>query len=71
MITKDGWYEEKLTNEEIEKMLGYEKKKGYLSFSYGVWVTAYARNNLLRNLIKLDKKVVYRRYRQLKITRRF
>ena len=54
-----GWYEEELTNEKIVELLEREKKKGFLSFSTGVWVTAYARNNLLSNLIKLDKYQVY------------
>lgn len=53
------WHKEELTNEEIEEMLEKEKNKGFLSFSYGVWVTAYARNNLLRNVIKCDDYVVY------------
>lgn len=55
----DGWSERKLTNEEIEEALYSEKKQSFLSFAYGVWVTAYARNNLLRNVIKLDEYVVY------------
>lgn len=54
-----GWYEEELSNEKIVELLEKEKKKGFLSFSIGVWVTAYARNNLLSNLIKLDKYQVY------------
>lgn len=54
-----GWYEEELSNEKIVELLEKEKKKGFLSFSTGVWVTAYARNNLLSNLIKLDKYQVY------------
>lgn len=54
-----GWIEKELTNEEILEKLEKEKKKGFLSFSTGVWVTAYARNNLLTNLIKLDKYQVY------------
>ena len=57
---EDGsWSEEKLTNEEIIEKLLYEKKKSFLSFAYGVWVTAYARNNLLRRVIELDEYVVY------------
>ena len=48
-----------LTNEEIISKLNDEKKKAFLSFAYGVWVTAYARSNLLKNVIKLDNKVVY------------
>ena len=54
-----GWYEKKLSNEQIIESLEKEKKKSFLSFAYGVWVTAYARNNLLRNLIKLDEYVIY------------
>ena len=55
--TKDG--NEELTNEEIIKKLENEKKKAFLSFAYGVWVTAHARNNLLRRVMALDKYVVY------------
>ena len=54
-----GWSEKELTNEDIIKALEKEKKKGFLSFSIGVWVTAYARYNLLSNLIKLDKYNLY------------
>ena len=53
------WEEEELTNDEIIEKLLSEKKKAFLSFAYGVWVTAYARNNLLRNVIKLDEYVIY------------
>jgi len=55
----EEWFEEKLTNEEIEDKLESEKKKAFLSFAYGVWVTAYARDNLLRRLIELDDYVLY------------
>ena len=54
-----GWEEIPLSNEEIIERLEKEKEKAFLSFSYGVWVTAYARNNLIRNVIKLDEYVVY------------
>lgn len=53
------WEEVELTNEEIIEKLESDKKEAFLSFSYGVWVTAYARNNLLRNVMKLDEYVVY------------
>ena len=53
------WNEVPLTNDEILEKLEEDKKAGFLSFSYGVWVTAYARNNLLRNVMKLDKYVIY------------
>ena len=54
-----GWTETPLTNEEIVKKLQDEEKIGFLSFSTGVWVTAYARWNLLTNIMKLDEYVVY------------
>lgn len=53
------WFEEELTNEDIEEKLKAEKKKSFLSFAYGVWVTAYARDNLLRRVVALDDHVVY------------
>ena len=53
------WYERVLENKEIVEKLNEEKKKAFLSFAYGVWVTAYARSNLLKNVIQLDDKVVY------------
>ena len=53
------WKENPLTNEEIVEKLQHEKKKAFLSFAYGVWVTAYARDNLLRRVIGNDEYVVY------------
>lgn len=53
------WSELELTNEDIENKLKSEKKKAFLSFAYGVWVTAYARDNLLRRVIELDDYVCY------------
>lgn len=54
-----GWSEKAISNEKIQELLEKEKKMGFLSFSYGVWVTAYARYNLLSNLVKLDEYVIY------------
>ena len=54
-----GWSEIPQTNEQIIKSLEKEKKQGFLAFSTGVWVTAHARNNLLQNVVKLDKDVIY------------
>lgn len=54
-----GWEEKELSNEDIINALEEERKKGFLSFSIGVWVTAWARYNLLSNLIKLDSNVIY------------
>ena len=56
---EEGWSEKVISNEKIQELLEKEKKLGFLSFSYGVWVTAYARYNLLSNLIKLDEYVIY------------
>lgn len=53
------WYKRVLENKEILEKLNEEKKKAFLSFAYGVWVTAYARSNLLKNVIQLDDKIVY------------
>lgn len=55
----DGWSEKELTNDEIVSKLKQEKNQCFLSFAYGVWVTAYARYNLLKNVVKLDDYVVY------------
>lgn len=55
----EGWSEEELTDENIYDKLIDEKKQGFLSFAYGVWVTAYARRNLLMNLKELDEWAVY------------
>lgn len=54
-----GWSETPISNDEITKKLKEEEKTGFLSFAYGVWITAYARNNLLKNLMKLDEYVIY------------
>lgn len=54
-----GWNEKELSNDEIIEKLNQEKKKSFLSFAYGVWCTAHARNNLLRNVIKLDDYALY------------
>lgn len=54
-----GWSERELTNTEILLKLQDEKSKGFLSFAYGVWVTAYARRNLIENILKLDEYLIY------------
>lgn len=53
------WFEEELTNDDIVDKLEGEKKQAFLSFSYGVWCTAWARDNLLRRVIALDDYVLY------------
>lgn len=54
-----GWSEIPLKNDEILHSLEKEKKTGFLSFAYGVWVTAWARYNLLTNVIKQDEFCAY------------
>lgn len=54
-----GWSETPISNEDIIEKLKEEEKTGFLSFAYGVWITAYARNNLIKNLLKLDEYVLY------------
>lgn len=53
------WEEIPLSNKDIEDKLKKEKNKGFLSFAWGVWVTAYARDNLLRRVLELDDYVAY------------
>ena len=54
-----GWTETPLTNDQILEKLQKEKKARFMSFAWGVWCTAYARNNLIQNILKLDKYLVY------------
>lgn len=54
-----GWSETPLSNTDIFDKLCEEKRKGFLSFAWGVWTTAYARDNLLRRVIELDGNVIY------------
>lgn len=63
------WRERELTNEEIEDKLLKEKNTSFLSFAYGVWVTAHARNNLLRRVMELDENVIYCDTDSIKLTK--
>lgn len=63
----EKWEEIPLNNDEILNLLQKEKEKSFLSYSYGVYVTAYARRNLLENLIKLDNYQIYADTDSLKI----
>ena len=51
--------EEDLSNEEIIEKLNYQGENGFLSFAWGVWITAYARRNLISCICKLDKYTIY------------
>ena len=54
-----GWSEHELSNVDIFDGLIEQESKGFLSFAWGVWITAYARENLLRRVIELDQYAVY------------
>jgi hypothetical protein len=58
-VNFDEWVEKPLTNSEILTKLHKDKKRGFLNFAWGVWCTAYARDNLLRRVLDLDEYVVY------------
>ena len=58
-IHNGEWIEIPLSNSDILDKLNKQEKDGFLSFSTGVWVTAYARRNLEKNIMKLDEYVVY------------
>lgn len=55
----EEWVERPITNNEISEKLHKDKKRGFLNFAWGVWCTAYARDNLLRRVIELDDYVTY------------
>lgn len=49
-------------NERLEKLKGkvnYRDKRYFLSYSWGCWVTAYARRNLWRCIISCDENCLY------------
>lgn len=56
---QNGWDMSELSDIDILLKLQSEKTKAFLSFSYGVWVTAHARYNLLKNVLKLDEYIAY------------
>lgn len=53
------WTTKKISNYDILDKLSVERKKGFLSFAYGVWVTSYSRYNLLSNVRLLDEYTIY------------
>ena len=71
IFESNNWQEIELTNDEIIDALNQEKKKAFLSFAYGVWVTAYARYNLIKNVMKEDKYCVYCDTDSMKLTQEY
>ena len=61
----ENWYIEELTKEKINEKLNkltswYPREKRYfLSYSWGCWVTAYARRNLWKCIIDCDSDILY------------
>ena len=55
----EEWIESPLSNNQIMEKLCKDKKRGFLNFAWGVWCTAYARDNLLRRVLDLDEWTVY------------
>ena len=56
---EEGWQEIPLSNEEIEKKLRKEFNYAFLSFSWGVWITSWARDSLIRQIMRNDEKNAY------------
>ena len=58
-IADDWKCAEQLTPEEMRKKLLENKRRGFMNYAVGVWVTSYARRNLWRAIVALDKYVAY------------
>lgn len=54
-----NWYTVDMSDQQILTKLRKKEREGFLAFSTGVWCTAWARTNLLYNVIKCDEHVVY------------
>lgn len=59
LFEENEWSSRELDNYEIVLKLIENKEKGFLNFAWGVYITSYARRNLLLNVSKLDKYVIY------------
>ena len=65
MLENDEWYIEKLTKDVVNTKLNKlrnpnpREKRYFLSFSWGCWVTAYARRNLWKCIESVDYDVLY------------
>lgn len=62
------WTTKKISNYDILDKLSVERKKSFLSFAYGVWVTSYSRYNLLSNVRLLDEYTIYCDTDSIKLT---
>lgn len=58
----ENWEKDKLTVDKFISKINAKKRslsKNFLSFQFGIWVTAYARRNLWEAILALDDYVVY------------
>lgn len=60
----EEWTVEPLTKEVVDKKLydmkhKYKNTKHFLSYSWGIWITAYARRNLWKCIESVDENVIY------------
>ena len=53
------WISEEPDPEEIKNIITRNKNMGFLATSWGVYCSAYARRNLLKNVVKLDPYCIY------------
>ena len=62
---EEGWYTEPLTKTMVEDKLAKlssrnpREKRYFLSYSWGCWVTAYARRNLWKCIESCDREMIY------------
>lgn len=68
---EEGWKEVPLTNEQIEKKLRKEFNYSFMSFSWGVWITSWARDTLIRQIMANDQFNAYSDTDSLKLIEGF
>lgn len=65
ILENDVWHMQALNknyiNDRLEKLRSYNprEKRYFLNYSWGCWVTAYARRNLWKCILSCDKEVLY------------
>lgn len=68
VVFDDEWKKPKpLTNQEIIDKLEKESKHPFLSMSWGVWIVAHARKNLINLMLQYDKYDIYNDTDSLKL----
>lgn len=71
----DEWHLELKTKEDVEKYLRdlktNNKRRTFLAYQFGIWITAYARHNLWECLLSCDEDVIYSDTDSLKIRKKY